>query len=589
MKKRTGILLLAVLLAGTAAGAVACAADADLPEFDYDYTTPAKEFGDGIALDGVLDERAWSEGRALEAEIRNTTVHYVMRSSFGEAGVYFGFEIGDDAVYYNEEREIWANSGIEFCVGSPESKDLTYEIDLNAGGKRMLRKYVGQTKVTYLNWLADYDAAVRVDGTLNGECRGYSAEIYLPYSLFRRDNTNRPVETLYVNPGIVRASSAGAHTTDRLWYSIGEEERGLDWAPSSPNWYRFTSGEGLIRYAVSLSETAGGTISGADSFYPGDSYRLRILPDDGWYLSELTSGRKSLAGELFYEDGVAVWEGILLGDSEISAVFSRFQQGLFTLSGRVRGAEPEEISFTATCSGVCKRIDIAQDGNYSVRLPRGAWTLRCTAEGAAGVVRTLNISADETLDIVLAEPYLVPSGEGEWDFSGLGAGYAEGVSDGWWVYAEHATLHGARIRASATVSMPERAAGSSKDLRAGLYFKTAEGGLMIAITAAADGYRLQAIYAGTGREAVWLGSLGRDGLASLIPDLAARLHGGGVTLSCLYDRGKLSVWLDGVLLTEAQDVGTEYGFTAETEVVPGIAYCDVSHATFSDLSFASEE
>ena len=271
------------------------------PAFSYDYSTLMKEFGDGITIDGKLDETLWENQRMFEADIKNTNVTYQMTSYYGKSGVYFAFDIQDDAVYYDEGRAIYANSGVEFCVGNPDNTDIVYEIDLNAGGNAMLRKYNGKR---YNDWFKDLNSAVWVNGEINtSECKGYTAELYLPYSLFNEENQDIPIDDLVVNPGIVRASSADPLSTDRLWYSIGFEERGIDWMPASPNWYHFDKG-GIVARDVEFEENKGGGFDGKKIAFENEIYKFAILPDKNYRYVDVTVEGSSVVDNVLFRDGV---------------------------------------------------------------------------------------------------------------------------------------------------------------------------------------------------------------------------------------------------------------------------------------------
>ena len=101
MKKKSAVSFigaLAILCAG--GGTLAACGDAtlNLPPFDYDYSKPVEDFGDGVKIDGKLDEEVWKNVKTFSTTIRNTNVIYRMTSCFGEKGAYFAFDIDDDEI-----------------------------------------------------------------------------------------------------------------------------------------------------------------------------------------------------------------------------------------------------------------------------------------------------------------------------------------------------------------------------------------------------------------------------------------------------------------------------------------------------------
>lgn len=578
MRKRFWIGALAALMALSCGGALAACGEnsGKLDDFIYDYTEKAENFGDGIDIDGKLDEAHWGEGRAFTSRVRNTTVDYEMRSYFGAGGIYFGFNIKDDAVFYAPEREIWANSGVEFLVGTVEGN--TYEIDLNAGGKRMLRKFVGGEH-PFLNWFSDLHSAVYVDGTLNGECRGYSAEIYLPYNLFHLDNSEEAVNTVLIHPALIRASSADATNTDRLWVSIGEDERGIAYTSAQDNWYRFRKDEGLVASDVTLHAGEHGSLSGRTYNIPGDNYTVTVKPDEGYCLKTLLFDGEDVTDKLTYDgSGAAVYTAKKSEAFTVEASFEALSSQKHTVSGTVTAESSlSNPKLFAVHMGAYRDIAVGSDGKYSTELPAGVWTLYCSADGYLTWFGDVDMSGDATQDIALVTNYLTPSADGEWDFTYLGNGIASSTSSAWWHFATHKTMKGTRIFASANLVIPK----AGGDPRVGLLFTTGPDELFVGFSYESSGYHLQVIHNG----ADWLGEIGIDGIVDLVPGFETLASTSGVPVSCLYENGRVTISVNGITVRKNVPVGAQFGFTESVEVTPGIIATGTAVTSLRNLTF----
>lgn len=585
MKKKSAasfIGALAILCAG--GGTLAACGDAtlNLPPFDYDYSKPVEDFGDGVKIDGKLDEEVWKNVKTFSTTIRNTNVIYRMTSCFGEKGAYFAFDIDDDAVYFNSEREIYNNSGIEFCVGSPLDTRLTYEIDLNAGGKRMLRKYTG---APYTNWFSELHSAIATKGgdVNTSECTGYTAEIYLPYALFNPDGSDTPLETLLVNPSIIRANSnRPTSSEDRLWYNIGGEERGLGYAPAALNWYGF-GGEGLVCDSVTIVNSAGGVVSGKDYVIKDDTYVLDIAPDAGYYLEKLTVNGKEVTDGISYTEGKAVYKFTGGGDAEIKAQFAPLSEAKFTVSGTVStadGGEAGAVTLFAAYGGTVTPIAV-NNGAFTAALPEAEYELYCSADGYLTNVERVSLFGDVQKNLTLRKSFLgthevigAASNPESWDLSLLGQGTAISKDNGWLVAANHTTLMGTKMFVSGNIVLPMR---EGSDRRAGFRFVDRSGnGVFVCLIA--ENEKSQNKY---GMQIIGLGSnlwTGRDLDDATVRPLA---DGTGVPFAALYENGETTVWVNGVKIVDRFKDGVP--LTETSEVVPGIVTC--SGGEFRNLVF----
>ena len=557
------------------------------PAFSYDYSTLMKEFGDGITIDGKLDETLWENQRMFEADIKNTNVTYQMTSYYGKSGVYFAFDIQDDAVYYDEGRAIYANSGVEFCVGNPDNTDIVYEIDLNAGGNAMLRKYNGKR---YNDWFKDLNSAVWVNGEINtSECKGYTAELYLPYSLFNEENQDIPIDDLVVNPGIVRASSADPLSTDRLWYSIGFEERGIDWMPASPNWYHFDKG-GIVARDVEFEENKGGGFDGKKIAFENEIYKFAILPDKNYRYADVTVEGSSVVDNVLFRDGVVYGRKTIeeaKGDTPVvvSAKWVPLSNTKYTISGTVATEEgniPTDAKLYAVYNGYVEKIKIEKDGSYSATLPEGDYTLYCECNGYMREKKAVSLYQDSTAALVLRKVFLSDE-KNAWDLLDLGSGTVICTKSSWSVSAWHNTLKGNYLYTASDVILPMK---DGIDRRVGYSFRDGDKTLTVCLVAEneknQDRYSVQVIYF-DGTKSHWLKSVD-----TLSKDVASLAEGKGVPFGVLYDNGKLTVWVNHSRVMYEYDVTTNTkwtGWKADTKLIPGITGYSAKDAELNNLRF----
>ncbi len=593
MKRKTRNIVMTALLSVALLGCVVAVIWKLIPEgkkfpaFAYDYSTPMKESGDGITIDGKLDETLWEDQRMFEADIKDTTVTYQMTSYYGKSGVYFAFDIQDDAVYYDEGRAIYANSGVEFCVGSPDNTDIVYEIDLNAGGNAMLRKYNGKR---YNDWFKDLNSAVWVNGEINtSECKGYTAELYLPYSLFNEENQDIPIDDLVVNPGIVRASSADPMSTDRLWYSIGFEERGIDWMPASPNWYHFDKG-GIVARDVEFEENKGGGFDGKKIAFENEIYKFAILPDKNYRYADVTVEGSSVVDNVLFRDGVVYGRKTIeeaKGDTPVvvSAKWVPLSNTKYTISGTVATEEgniPTDAKLYAVYNGYVEKIKIEKDGSYSATLPEGDYTLYCECNGYMREKKAVSLYQNSTAALVLRKVFLSDE-KNAWDLLDLGSGTVVCTKSSWSVSAWHNTLKGNYLYTASDVILPMK---DGIDRRVGYSFRDGDKTLTVCLVAEneknQDRYSVQVIYF-DGTKSHWIKSVD-----TLSKDVVSLADGKGVPFAVLYDNGKLTVWVNHSRVLYEYDATTSTkwtGWKTDTKLVPGITGYSAKDAQLNNLRF----
>lgn len=605
MKRKTRKIAIGVLTGCIAATGVtalaACGKTVAFPPFNYDYIK-TEDFGDGILLDGKLDEAQWQGQRVLDADIRNTSCVFRMTSYYGEKGVYFGFDITDDAVYFNEGTLTEINSGVQFCIGPKVSAsnsvvtDCTYRISLNAGGVSLLRKWVSPATNSndgFADWSKDLHSKVWMNGEINGECEGYSVELYLPYSMFHEqddaDKDAKP-EQLYVSPALVRASSpyATSDWSQRLWYGIGIEERGIGWNYPAANWYQFNE-EGLVAEDVTITSGEHGSVEGKSWYIAGDSYVMTVKPDAGYCVSSLKVNGKEVKDEIYYRSGVALCAVKESAALNIEAQFEALPEQKHTLGGTVSvsgGAALPALTLYAGRAGAYAPIEVAADGSYSVELARGEWTLFTEANGYLTTAQTINIVADTTKNIVLSRSFMQADNAAEWDFTDLGMGTVVGLSGGWMVHSRHTEIESTEVFVSGRLVVP-MVAGS--DTRIGFTFWSGSKKVYVCLLAngenGANSYGVQIIASG-GSNDEWGNGDVSDLESTVGKEIRALASGDGVPFAAQWKEGKLSVWVNGTCVRDAVALDGKYGLTETTKVVPGLTTC--GKGAYYDLDFALE-
>lgn len=575
-RKIKGIALgvLSALMIVTGGGALAACtttgSDIRLPEYHYDYEK-AEDFGDGVKLDGVLDEEVWKNARALTAEIRNTPATYKMTSFFGAKGVYFGFDIDDEDVYFNRARNTAINSGVEFLVTTPE-KNITYEVDVNAGGKTAAKKHNGSQ---FLPWFTDLTVGIKTDGAVNGDCKGYTIELYLPYAYFNADGADTPRTELFVNPAIIRAANdhPDDNWSERLWYSIGEQEFGLNWGPMQSSWLSFQKDKGLNAYDVKLDDGGHGTLTGRDYCIPGNAYNFSVQADEGYYLDSLLFGGIDVTDSLVYSEGIASYSGPAAENLEIKAKFEQFPSEKYTLSGTVSGEAGSELAGLRmyAVSNASKPVEIpVTGGNYTVELPAADWTVYCSANGYLTIIDTVEIYENTTKNFSFMRDFITADTPANWDFSELGNGTVRMKSGGEFLGAWHKTIKGTKAFVSANIVLPMT---PGSDLRAGFAFKTDSHYTFVTLKAqgenGASEYHVEVMHDGWN----WGGWNNADNrLETFVgQEVTELVNGNGLPMSVLYDAGKISVWINGKeVVHEATATNASLGFTEDAEVIPGL-------------------
>ena len=169
-----------------------------------------------------------------------------------------------------------------------------------------------------------YSAVVRHGSIAEGECYGFDAEYFMPWSLFGLET--RP-ELVYLNPTMISAQFNEENMLEsgafRTWYNFGARQ-----SPEISAWGAYNQGyvfdkDGFISNQITIQATGGQVTEewGYDWCLTGDTVNFNVKPDAGKELVSITANGRDVTGE--------VKRGVLSvrcsGDIEIKATFAEKQ------------------------------------------------------------------------------------------------------------------------------------------------------------------------------------------------------------------------------------------------------------------------
>ncbi len=190
MKKKTFLLAtLSVLAAGTlAVGLAGCGYS--FKEYSFEGGAEEKNWRDleypdtNIEVDGVVNASEYGDGYLSFSDVND--VNMKVYAHMGEEGVFFGFVSDDKNVNYNPRNAVYNNTSVEIQVAPFGTTSLNVNaIQLRLGADGTTEQWVGfrsEDGYTYSKKYIPEMGAVHVNGELNGEADGYSAEIYVRYA-----------------------------------------------------------------------------------------------------------------------------------------------------------------------------------------------------------------------------------------------------------------------------------------------------------------------------------------------------------------------------------------------------------------------
>ena len=208
------------------------------------------EIDEEMTLDGYLDEDVWTmvaeNETVLTSEI-SEDVYMKVRCYLTEKGVYFGVNVYDTAVYYNKNRTASRNSSAEIYMKNLTSKDM-YSLRLVPTGEE---GGISTYKVTYLydgaeniwkDWYMEWQGAANVQGTMNsGDCTGYTAEAFVPWSTLGGE----PSDSIAYIPAFNHVETSSELDSARIWVGT---------SISQVSKYHVATNETVYNYASYISK-----------------------------------------------------------------------------------------------------------------------------------------------------------------------------------------------------------------------------------------------------------------------------------------------------------------------------------------------
>lgn len=247
-----------------------------------------------MVIDGKFEEDFYSDLQWIEFHkidgTQTATVNMTVR--IGENGILIAATVTENTlITYNEARVSASNSGLEFYValgGSTTWADGLYEIDIDAGEKFNIRKFLPDYYESAITWeTAPVYAVIRDGDLMSGECTGYAVELFLPYGLLGGETYR--YEEVYVNPTHLAVPDWNINTSVRNWYNFGARQSSLYSWDTPFQGYTFDWRGAVINHLV-IEEAEGGSVTeewGYDWTVTGDTVNLNIVEDEGYALTSL--------------------------------------------------------------------------------------------------------------------------------------------------------------------------------------------------------------------------------------------------------------------------------------------------------------
>lgn len=339
-KKLTAAALGAVTAVSAIGLFAGCGLQANGPQYEYTAIGSDKTYSfetnnpviDGsIKIDGKFDEsfyasRKWFKGHKV---LNNEDGTLDVTTYFSKSGIVVAAKLRDSRAVVYSEHVYPGNSSCFNCYFSIESKDTpnynVYEIECSAGN--VFRVGVMSDFGVKILDTADsglYSAVVRHGDVSKGECYGFDAEYFIPWSLF---GTQTRPDLVYLNSTMISATfdDFGEHLLqNRTWYNFGYNQ-----SPEISAWAAYNQGysfdkDGFVSNKITIQTSGGGSVSeewGYDWCLSGDTVNFNVKPEAGKELTSIIVNGTERAGE--------VKRGILTvrcsGDIEISATFAEKQ------------------------------------------------------------------------------------------------------------------------------------------------------------------------------------------------------------------------------------------------------------------------
>lgn len=197
MKKKTFLVVLLTFLISLSI--FACGKVSPLGEYtDFNGVNEnyVMSIDENMTIDGVLDEDVWTNSKnKLTAENTANGKKMDVYTYLGENGVYFAFDVKDNALFYNPGRRQSRNSGVEVYLTTLEHFALekgcvSVRLAPTGEGNEVAIEYyrpnAAGNKWTSTKAKGKYLGAAVINGTMNSEAKdseGYTAELAVSWEL----------------------------------------------------------------------------------------------------------------------------------------------------------------------------------------------------------------------------------------------------------------------------------------------------------------------------------------------------------------------------------------------------------------------
>ena len=197
MKKKTFLVVLLTFLISLSI--FACGKVSPLGEYtDFNGVNNAyiMSIDENMTIDGVLSEDVWTNSKnKLTAENTANGKKMDVYTYLGENGVYFAFDVKDNALFYNSGRRQSRNSGVEVYLTtldhfSLEKGCVSVRLAPTGEGNEVAIEYyrpnAAGNEWTFSKVKGKYAGAAVINGTMNSEAKdseGYTAELAVSWEL----------------------------------------------------------------------------------------------------------------------------------------------------------------------------------------------------------------------------------------------------------------------------------------------------------------------------------------------------------------------------------------------------------------------
>ena len=197
MKKKTFLVVLLTFLISLSI--FACGKVSPLGEYtDFNGVNNADTMSidENMTIDGVLSEDVWTNSKnKLTAENAANGKKMDVYTYLGENGVYFAFDVKDNALFYNPGRRQSRNSGVEVYLTTLEHFALekgcvSVRLAPTGEGNEVAIEYyrpkAAGNEWTFSKVKGKYAGAAVINGTMNSEAKdseGYTAELAVSWEL----------------------------------------------------------------------------------------------------------------------------------------------------------------------------------------------------------------------------------------------------------------------------------------------------------------------------------------------------------------------------------------------------------------------